>query len=537
MRLRLVMLAIAWGIPALSGGSVRAVTPLDTAIRAVTVYPNDQARIHRSAEVDLQAGARELVVGDLPAQLVRSSVRAEVSGAQAAVRVGTVEVDRQPVSGPPRERERQLRAKLERLQADRVAVTDRMETARTQLTFVEGLAELPEREGAGSALTGGGAAERWPELWRRIGEGARQARKVMREARREQERLQAEIEAVRDSLEQLGQGEKARIRIRIGLEADAATRAELSLRYRVRGAEWRPEYEAHLDTNGGAVQLVRKARVRQRTGKDWSGIRLALATVAPVSGSYPELPIWWVDFGQPRPLAGKADGARAREAAPPISGGKEARSRTVHGAFTPTYRVSGAVTVPGANQPRTVVLGRRQLASEMAVRVVPQRSERAWMTARVTWNGQGALPPGRVSRYRDGSFVGRGRWSAWAPGDARHLAFGIDPRFEVAFRPVTDLAGEDGLISKRSVRTRHYRIELTNRHQRPLEGSVRFRVPVPRDEEITVEPWFPEEPDRSDVDSRRGIHAWERTIPAGGTVVLKAGYRLSTPEGKSVPGF
>ncbi|HKJ70822.1 MAG TPA: mucoidy inhibitor MuiA family protein [Gammaproteobacteria bacterium] len=534
MRHRLLSFAAGLGLAA-AGSAAWAATPLETAVREVTVYPDGQARVVRDGETSLTAGSAELLVADLPAAVVRDSVGVSVAAGDVGVRVGSVEVERQPVSGPPRAREQALRERLETLEADQAAAADRVETARTQLTFVEGLADLPKREGAGESLTGKEAAARWPDLWQRIGEGSRQAREAMRQASARKQALEDEIKAAQKALDQLGQGRRERTRIRVGLEADRAAAATVSLRYRVRGAHWQQRYEARLDTDSGRMTLVRKARVRQATGTDWRDVRLALATVAPVSGPMPELATWWVDFGQPQPVRAKAAtlGAadRAAEAEP------AAPSWTAHGEFTPVYRVAGAVSVPGSNQPRTVVLGRSEMDGRLAVRVVPQRGERAWLTAAAAWDGAGALPPGPVDRYRDGAFVGEGRLAAWSPGEERHLAFGLDPRFEVAMRAVTDEAGREGLISKREVRTRHFRIELTNRHARAVDGSLRFRIPVARDEAIEVAPWFPQAPDREDVDARKGVYAWDRSFPAGETVVIQAGYRLSVPAGKRVPGF
>jgi len=104
-------------------------------------------------------------------------------------------------------------------------------------------------------------------------------------------------------------------------------------------------------------------------------------------------------------------------------------------------------------------------------------------------------------------------------------------------RPPADQAAGEGPSRKRRVRTRHYRIALTNRHDRAVAGSVRFRVPVPRNEAIEVAPWFPAAPDREAVDGKQGVHAWERTFPAGETAAIRAGYRVSMPAGKSVLRF
>ncbi|PRH77333.1 hypothetical protein C6N75_20855, partial [Streptomyces solincola] len=57
-----------------------------------------------------------------------------------------------------------------------------------------------------------------------------------------------------------------------------ATQVELELEYGVPGAVWVPAYRLAYRTGDGDGRLVMRASVAQRTGEDWTGVRLALAT-------------------------------------------------------------------------------------------------------------------------------------------------------------------------------------------------------------------------------------------------------------------
>ena len=66
-----------------------------------------------------------------------------------------------------------------------------------------------------------------------------------------------------------------------GLEPAALVPVELELEYAVPGAAWAPAYQLRLSgIDGGAPGgvLSMRARVAQRTGEDWTGVRLALST-------------------------------------------------------------------------------------------------------------------------------------------------------------------------------------------------------------------------------------------------------------------
>jgi hypothetical protein len=57
-----------------------------------------------------------------------------------------------------------------------------------------------------------------------------------------------------------------------------AVELELELEYHVPGATWAPVYQLRLDGRSDAGSLVLRACVAQRTGEDWTGVRLGLST-------------------------------------------------------------------------------------------------------------------------------------------------------------------------------------------------------------------------------------------------------------------
>ncbi|MCI0385985.1 DUF4139 domain-containing protein, partial [Streptomyces sp. CNQ085] len=60
----------------------------------------------------------------------------------------------------------------------------------------------------------------------------------------------------------------------------ASCEAELEVEYHVPGATWSPVYQLRLDGADSAFggTIVLRACVAQRTGEDWTGVRLGLST-------------------------------------------------------------------------------------------------------------------------------------------------------------------------------------------------------------------------------------------------------------------
>lgn len=507
-------------------------------IDAVTIYPGRLARVERLARIDIAPGAGTVVFGGLPAAVESGSVRVAVES--GAVRIGAVEVATEPVGDSPRERERALREQIEALQAQRQDALDRVTAARTQITFIEGLARLPEGEGAAEALTAGEGADRWAALWQSIGEGSRAAHERVRTGEREAQRLQREIEVLQRKLQQLGRTREQAVNVTVPYGAEAGGEAVLRLSYRVHGPRWQPLYQTRLDTATERLELVRSARVTQATGEEWTDVRLSLSTAQPVRGERPEPATWWIDLAPEMRPAQKAE--RSAESMADLAAGvaqeaPAAPARTVGAEFAATYEIAGRVSVPAGNQPRELQIGTAELAADIGAQLFPQQDPRAWLTATSTWDGPGPLPGGRVTRFRDGAYVGSGVLQTWSPGEQRDLSFGLDPQVQVRFEPLRDEAGQSGWITTQTTLVRRYGLEVTNRHGRGLPVTALFRVPVPRNEAIQVESTFSAPPSRRDLDDRRGVHAWEFELAAGKSRRLELGYEVSYPEDRELSGM
>ncbi|MGW4384413.1 DUF4139 domain-containing protein [Kitasatospora sp. NPDC004531] len=91
----------------------------------------------------------------------------------------------------------------------------------------------------------------------------------------------------RSSAEQPGGVESA---ARALVTVRGAGPVELEVEYTVPGAVWLPTYQLSHRRGERSARLVLRASVAQRTGEDWSGVRLALSTASLLgSGALPEL--------------------------------------------------------------------------------------------------------------------------------------------------------------------------------------------------------------------------------------------------------
>jgi hypothetical protein len=60
-------------------------------------------------------------------------------------------------------------------------------------------------------------------------------------------------------------------------------------------------------------------------------------------------------------------------------------------------------------------------------------------------------------------------------------------------------------------------------------------MPVSQIDILTVEPLQISEPVERNVDDKKGVLAWNRTVPAGETVSVQSGFEVRVPQGKQLP--
>ncbi len=95
-------------------------------------------------------------------------------------------------------------------------------------------------------------------------------------------------------------------------EFNTEQQTQLVIEYFVPGARWTPTYVCRLDSANSTANIAVRALICQRTGEDWSGVRLELSTALPMAWcALPELPS--LRLGKSQPMVRKTGWRR-----PPI---------------------------------------------------------------------------------------------------------------------------------------------------------------------------------------------------------------------------
>jgi uncharacterized protein (TIGR02231 family) len=395
----------------------------------------------------------------------------------------------------------------------------------------------------------------WAQVLALIGTGMTQAQSSALEAEVTKRELDRKIEELEKKLSEVAPARVQQTEVKVFVTAAAPLEAELTVRYQVRNASWRPRYDARLDTGSKTaaprLDLTRRAEIRQSTGESWDNITLRLSTTRPTAqAAAPELHTVTVDLEpELKPALAAAPPAPADRRTRAL--GKVAREEIGLGAvgdyagldanvtskdaavaaapFQAVFAVPGRLTIPATGEAKRVQLQENNIEPTLTVRTVPKVDPKAYLYVKFILPKGAPLLPGAVSLFRDGAFVGTGKLPVLAPGEEHELGFGADDQVRVRHAIVGQTRGETGLISSSRTDSRKFRITVKNQHERAVELVVLDQVPISLNEEIKVTLLGPTKPTKRNIDDKRGVIAFESKLEPEQERVIEFGYRVTWP--------
>ena len=528
-----------------AGAADLAVT---SAVDAVTVYP-DGATVTRVIALDLPAGDSTLVAKDFPLALDASSLRVE---GEAGTKLTIGAIDTRPPRPVPPANLSEIDKRIEALKDERANWQGAVAAAEARRKFAERFAESSPA-GLGEKGEARPLSE-WRAAFAAVSEEVAAANTTIRDAQRKQREIDREIGRLESDR---AAKPPAKLEVRIDLAAQAATKATLRVTYAVRNARWTPLYDARLDTGSKdrkpALELVRRAEIVQNTGEDWSNVTLGVSTLRTArGGNAPELGTLVVQYPQPpRPMAAgsASDAAQPRAlkqaqvaaAPPPQSEAVRERAEEQQAAveargFQVTFRIPGRVSIGAAEGAKSLRIATATIAPALLVRAVPVLDPTAFLEASFKQAEDAPLLPGRVSIYRDGTFVGRGRMAAAGKDETVRLGFGADDKVKIERSVLKRNEGSAGLIVTTSkTDERAFKTSVRNGHDFPIRVAIEDQLPVSENEEIVVE-MLPSTtpPTATNLRDKRGVLEWTFEAKAGEVKDIGFAWRVKWPKDKGV---
>ncbi|RZJ85123.1 MAG: mucoidy inhibitor MuiA family protein, partial [Massilia sp.] len=267
---------------ALAASSASAV---DAPIQSVTLYPGS-ASVERVVQV--APGMTQVEITGLLANFNTDTVRLQ---ADPGIQVGQVVTRDQRGVDSPSPREAELEAKVQALQDQVAAIDAEIKSAQLVQGYLERLGGGEQGAGAprdANALLGTLEA---------IRKGGSDALARMHNAEVRKRSLTKQLDVLKRDLAKV----QASTRESRSMTVAVAVRqpGKILLTYQVNRAGWKPVYRASLDANASTVELERMAAISQKTGEDWSRVKLRLSTGQPNLSAQAPDPLPWLLTWQP----------------------------------------------------------------------------------------------------------------------------------------------------------------------------------------------------------------------------------------------
>ena len=499
-------------------------------ITQVKVYPGS-ATVERVARV--AAGSRSVTFACLPAGLDVQSLQVS---AGAAVRVGETSVLSEARELSANCATSALDGRIRELEDRKAALQAETDALGMVTGYLKGLSGGESGPGARAPMDARNLAA-MTEAMRRSGQDALLKQHQIQRQQTDLDRQLKPLLAERGRTQ--GQGAQVTaVTVTLAASADA----DVKLSYQVNGPGWTPSYRALLDTTTRKVRIERQALVAQATGEDWRGVKLVLSTGQPRRETTGRTPSAWRIGIEPPPRA-NAESAYMAAPMPAAAPAAIAADRKMamerareplfdvsvfDNSFATEFSVPQSIDVPSNGQRVTLALGQHEDTAQLAARTSPRVDPSAFLVAEMA-QPSGVWPAGPMQLYRDGNFVGQGRWNA--PSDAKlTLSFGRDELVRVQVEPERDNQGSGGFVGSRAERQVQRAYVVENRHRTPIAVQVLEAAPVSVDEQVRVTTRFAPQPADQAWNKQPGLAMWRFDLDAGQTARVSADYTIGYPK-------
>lgn len=258
--------------------SACAAAPVEGRVSAVTLY-RGQAQVTRVVPIEGAAGRLEVVVSQLPEQIVPNSLFAEGGD---GVEIRAVRFRTRAVGEEPREEVRKLDDEILAAQQELDLTTKRQAllVKRTEyLAKLEGFVAPTAQADLTSGVLDAEALERMTTFsFAQLETIASEEVELAKQARVLNER----IELLNRKRAEITAGASQTLREAVlFIQKKAEAPAEVRLNYLVNNCGWSPSYVMRAAADRNNVQVEYSALIQQLSGEDWNDVELTLSTASP----------------------------------------------------------------------------------------------------------------------------------------------------------------------------------------------------------------------------------------------------------------
>ena len=484
-------------------------------VSQATLYRN-QALITRTVDLsEIKVGTTEVVVEDLPEQIVPDSLFAEGS---ETIEVRGVQFRQRAVGQSPREEVRKIQDEIELVNQE-VASNEKMQQlAQKQSEYLDKLEGFVAPTATTELSKGVLDAESLERLTKFSFEQRSKIASEQLELAKSRKQLQEKLNLLQRQLAEITSGSSKTVREAVVyVQKNGEGGDSMRLSYLVNNCGWSPSYTMRAKEKGDTVSIEYNGLIRQMSGETWNDVELTLSTATPgLSATGPGLaPFKLTLTGNGNVQAEQITAAKLQQYkqfqsqaielnrnAVDLAGnfqsswtindavnklqcaelnGEESLVSSISGEYSTetqepslSYRLKNRVNLASRNSQQMVRILQTDMPADFYHIATPVLTSYVFREAQLDNNSTEDLLAGPINVYLNSRFVGRGEIPTVARGQSFVVGFGADPQVR-ARRELIDKSDE--IQGGNRELTLKYRLLVENYKSEPVSIRVVDRLP------------------------------------------------------------
>ena len=556
------------------------VQALASGIEAVKLYQN-QAMITRRTTAGLKKGENIIVLGGLPRTLHDWSVKGSLPK-NFAGKILSMEVEQKALLNKKQQRILEIEKKLETLREQDVEHLDGLKNIQSQLGFLDSVVSFTNQTASRELATRIPQIKVWDETLRYVSEKRRDLMAQKRGIEKKREELGKQIQQWEFELSQiaghgyfmnyqalnkamLGNRSSMAVQQFADINEQYATQRKLfvepsagrvdiekrviahvfsereqsttfSFSYLIPDTSWQMLYDVRASSEKRDITMVVFANIRQRTGEDWSGVRLALSTGMPVHAIQPlAARPWFLDVPRGRYAA---EGLPRDEEMSVMKREKAKISMSASGKKAdlltdaeveekgPYFEIGIPMeqTILSSSKYQRKYIKEFSFGESSGIRfyyeLVPEEVGTAFLKVRLANSTTLPWLSGEAQIFLENEFMGRSNIPFTPVGKSEELTLGTDSRISSKKELVKKFEDTSGLFGGKRRILYSYKITVENQLPKEAELMVVDAFPVSLNQGISAEvqnlslPFHRDEDFEKTTEYARGIRKWRVALPA-----------------------
>lgn len=522
--------------------SIQASTKTDSKIKEVTVY-NQYARITRTATATISSGNSEVILQNLPTNIIASSIQTKIKGSATLLSLNY------QINYLQDQKSSKL---VKQLQDSLYLLANDIKWIQNQRASYQGEEKLLNLNNKLGSTEKGMTVQELQDLATFYRKRSLDIKKNLLRLEKEEYQLNIARNRIQSQLNQLNASiqNKPTGEIVLQLAANVSSKISVSFTYLTTGAGWTPSYDIRYESIEKPINLIYKANVYQNSGYDWKDVKLTISNGNPAQNNdRPILNPLYVNFySAPVTIRGNrstanmayVDGMKMKSEVAiadsdigyeeEVVAAPEYIVSMSENQITAEYTIELKQDIPSDGKYHLINISDVKLDAKYQYHSVPRLDKGAFLLAKIYDYGKHHLQPGTANIFFEDMYIGQSQINPHVSSDTLLVSLGRDNSISVERIQLNDLTSTK-FIGSNKKQSYAYEITIKNNKTIPIDLEILDAFPIAQNSQIEVELV---ESGEAKVNSNYGKLSWDLTIPSGQSTKLNFSYSIKYPKDQSI---